>query len=349
MKSRRRFCFFYIFLCLGLFQHKVSAQSPTPTPETNSARLTAAASPAAEENLIHAGDLIDVDIVGSTEFDWRGTLTAEGFLSNINYSENPIYALCESEETVAEKVAESYGKILRAPKVIVKILDRSNRPPAVLYGAVKKNQRFQIKRSVSLGELIIISGGFSEQVSGEIQIFRPKDLNCRKKKSGSVALPVETAEKNNNQNAPADQYINIKISDLLAGGSRSNPQILSGDIITVLEAKPLYITGGVAVPKQISIRSELTLSRAIDSAGGLSKDADAKEIRIFRRNGVETNSIVANLDKIKAGQAEDINLQPFDVVEVPQTGRERRKFPPVVKEFIPAEKQAEKLPLKIID
>ncbi len=346
MKSRKRFCFLYIFFCFGIFQNQVNSQNPTP--EINLTSITAAASPVAEENLIHAGDLIDVDIVGSTEFDWRGTLTAEGFLSNINYSENPIHALCETEETVAKKIAESYSKILREPKVIVKILDRSNRPAAVLYGAVRKNQRFQIKRPVSLSELIIISGGFSEQVSGEIQIFRPKDLNCREKKSVSAAPSVKSTEKDKNT-AADKQYINIKISDLLSGVSLSNPQILSGDIITVLEAKPLYISGGVAAPKQLSIRSQLTLSRAIASAGGLSKDADAKEIRIFRRNGIETTSIVANLEKIKSGEAEDINLQPFDVIEVPQTGRERRKFPPVVREFVPTEKQAEKLPLQIID
>ncbi|MDM7924023.1 MAG: hypothetical protein QUS14_17160 [Pyrinomonadaceae bacterium] len=30
--------------------------------------------------LIHYGDLIDIDVVGSFEYDWRGTLTQEGFI-----------------------------------------------------------------------------------------------------------------------------------------------------------------------------------------------------------------------------------------------------------------------------
>lgn len=346
MKSSKRFRFLYIFLCLVLFQSK--ADSQTTTPELNSPNLVAGYSDA-EDNLIHANDLIDVDVVGSSEFDWRGTLNAEGFLNNVNFTGNPIYALCQSEEAVAVKIAESFGKILREPKVAVKILDRSNRPAAVLFGAVKKNQRFQIKRRISLSELIIISGGFSEQVSGEIQIFRPANLNCSGKNSDSTSPITEPTRQNINITLKTGEYINIKINELLAGAAQSNPQILGGDIITVLEAKPLYITGGVVAPRQIAVRSQLTLSRAIDSAGGLSKDADAREIRIFRRNGIETTSIVADFDKIKAGQAEDVNLQPYDVVEVPQTGRRRRNFPPIVKEFIPDEKQAARLPLKIID
>ena len=35
--------------------------------------------PGSRPDLIHFGDVIDVDVVGSLEFDWRGGLTPEGF------------------------------------------------------------------------------------------------------------------------------------------------------------------------------------------------------------------------------------------------------------------------------
>ena len=347
MKSTQPFRFTYVFFLAAVFLNNVFSQSATPTPEVVAPVVVTPA--VAEENLIHSGDLIDVDIVGSTEFDWRGNLDSDGFLSNVNFSETPIYALCETEEAVAAKVVDSYRKILRDPKVIVKILDRTNRPLAVLYGAVKKNQRFQIKRFVSLSEIIIISGGFTEQVSGEIEIFRPRNLNCSEKKIDIKTTGDDAAQTAAKPVSSAVQPTNIKISDLLSGDARFNPQILGGDIITVSEAKPLYIIGGVVAPKQIPVRAELTLSRAIDSVGGLSKDADTAEIRIFRRSGFETKSIVANLDKIRAGQAADVNLQPFDVIEVPITGGGRKDFSPVVKEFVISEKQSEKLPLTVVD
>ncbi|MGH9819117.1 MAG: hypothetical protein ACRD43_03015, partial [Pyrinomonadaceae bacterium] len=46
-----------------------------------------------EIDLVHYGDVIDVDVVGSLDFDWRGTLNPEGFLDGMERIEDPVYAL----------------------------------------------------------------------------------------------------------------------------------------------------------------------------------------------------------------------------------------------------------------
>src|SRR4051794_28459787 len=51
-----------------------------------------------EGDLIHYGDLIDVDVVGNLDGDWRGTVNPEGFIQGLQYAADPIYALCKSEE-----------------------------------------------------------------------------------------------------------------------------------------------------------------------------------------------------------------------------------------------------------
>ncbi len=297
--------------------------------------------------------MIDVDVIGSTEYDWRGPLNPEGFLNGISFVENPVYGLCRSEEEVAADVAKGYSKLLRDPKVIVRILDRSNRPLSILYGAVKMPQRFQIKRSVLLNELIIVSGGITDKASGEIQIFRAPSLNCLSKVVGNSTQADASAEdKERFVTASQDngqQYINIKISDLLAGKKEANPQILSGDIVTILEAQPIYIIGGVANPKQISTNSKITLSRAIASAGGITKDGNEKRITIYRRGEMETTIIEADLDKIKSEQQKDIVLQAFDIVEVEQSGREKSRFPPLIRTDDRNDKNPAKLPLRIVD
>lgn len=333
------------FFLLSIFlQSSVTGQTSsteiTPEPEKS------------ETELIHFGDLIDVDIVGSVEFDWRGTINPEGFLQGLDYIEEPVYALCKTEEAVAEAVAKGYSKLLRNPIVKVRVLDRSSRPAAIIYGAVKNEQRFQIKRSVYLNELIISSGGITEKASGTIQIFRPAALNCSDKKieKNDAAETIDSRKRfvQTSQTEGAS-YINVKISDLLKGEKDSNPEIFSGDIITVLAADPIYVIGGVAVPKQIASRSEMTLSRAIASAGGLAKDADSGTVTVFRRSGKETKVIEANYEKIDAGQAEDIVLQAFDVVEVAVKGRGKSKFAPIVKVNETEGKNADNLPLRIID
>jgi protein involved in polysaccharide export with SLBB domain len=335
-----------VSLCVFLWQYTVSAQTPTPAPETKTQSDT-------ELNLIHLGDEIEVDVLGSLDYDWRGTLTPEGFLNGLEELSSQVFGLCRSEEEVASEIAKEYSKILRDPKVVVKIIDRTNRPHSTLYGAVKVQQRFQIKRPVFLNELIILAGGFTDKASGEIQIFRPVSLSCAEM-TPPKNQSAETDEKKRERFISArqdngSQFINIRISDLLSGKKEANLQILAGDVITVLEAKPIYVIGGVNTPRQIATRSQMTVSRAIAGAGGLSKDADATRVTVFRRAGNETKIIETDLEKIKANQAEDIVLQAFDIIDVSQKGNARRKYPPILKIDDLSSGSSPKLPLRIID
>ena len=329
-------------LCLLFFQSKVYAQrADNSKPADTNNSETELSENEDTENLIHPGDLIEVDVVGSTEFDWRGGLTPEGFLSGINFVENPIYALCRTEKAVAADVAKGYAKLLRNPQIEVKILDRSQRPVAFLYGAVKNPQRFQIKRAVNLNELLILSGGLTDKVSGEIQILRSRNLSCAAKKNS----------KNPNRAKPASdsEFINVKIADLLEGKPAANPQILTGDVVTVLESKPIYVTGGVANPRQLDARSEINITRAIAAAGGLTKDADPKNITIFRVENKQTRTIDVDYEKIKSGQADDLALRAFDIVDVSQKGKTKSRYSLGFKAAEESLKKSQNLPLKIID
>ncbi len=341
MKRSRFILIIFCFIFCG-----VAAEAQTPLPDNNSSDFDP------ERDLIHFGDVIDIDILGSVEYDWRGTLTPEGFLSGLDFIEEPVFAHCKTEKEVAEAVAAGYSKLLREPKVIVKILDRSKRPVSTIFGAVKKEQRFQIKRPVLLNELIVLAGGLTDRASGEIQIFRPKQVSCveiyrarlqQNSVSDDSGRYVQTSQAN------GSKMIKVKISDLLKGQADSNPQIFSGDIITILEADPIYVIGGVDVPKRISSRSKTTLTRAIAGAGGFSKDAEREKITIFRREGSETKIIEANFKEIEKNPDKDIPLLPFDVVEVGVKGRGKSKLAPIIREEDFASTNSVSLPLQIID
>lgn len=331
-----------IFFCFGSFsvtaQTPVTAETPLPIDP--------------EKDLIHLGDTIDVDILGSVEYDWRGTLTPEGFLSGLNFVEEPVYAQCKTEKEVADSVAKGYTKLLRDPKVVVKIIDRSKRPVSTIFGAVKKSQRFQILRPVYLNELIVLSGGLTDRASGDIQIFRPKNISCvetyRNEQLKNSGMDKQEVFVQASQSG-GSEIINIKIAELLKGKENANPQIFSGDIITIVEADPIYIIGGVASPKRISSRTQTTISRAIASAGGFTKDADSKKITIFRRDGNDTTVIEANYDEIEKDASKDLTLQPFDVIDVGVKGRGKSKLAPIVREDELSAAKSSSLPLKIID
>lgn len=305
-----------------------------------------------EKDLVHPGDTLDIDVVGSVEYDWRGTLTPEGFLSGLNFVDEPVFAQCRTESEISEAVAKGYSKLLREPQVVVKIIDRSKRPVSTVFGAVKNEQRFQIQRPVLLNELIILSGGLTDRASGEIQIFRPKNVSCAAQFRKTKEVFSEDGSRERFVQASATEgteTLNIKISDLLRGKENSNPTIYSGDIVTILEAEPIYVIGGVAVPKRISSRSQTTLSRVIAGAGGFSKDSNPKQITIFRREGNDTKIIEANFDEIEKNADKDIVLKAFDVVDVGVKGRGKSKLAPIVKEEEFSSKNNANLPLKIID
>jgi protein involved in polysaccharide export with SLBB domain len=295
-----------------------------------------------QANLVHFGDLLEVDVIGSYEYDWRGTLTPDGYLDGLDTIENQIYGLCQTEDALSAAVQKELAKTLRDPKVAVRILDRSNRAVAYLSGAVRSPKRFQIKRNVRLNELLVLSGGITDRSSGEISIFRPPNLNCTEPRRSTEGQFVKASQPG------GAQTLNIKISDILRGDPAANPEILSGDIVTVSEAMPVYVIGGVNVPQQISLRNQLTLSRAIATAGGLAKEGNSA-ITIFRREDRETRSIKADLEKIASGQDEDPVLKPFDIVDVPQKGKPKRVRPPVIDKGIPMSSTLRALPLRIVD
>ena len=285
--------------------------------------VLAQTAPPAQSNLVHFGDLIEVDVIGSFEFDWRGSLTPEGFLDGLDTVEDQVYALCRTEEELSAVIQKGLAKTLRDPKVAVRILDRSNRAVAFLTGAVRTPTRFQIKRPIYLNELLIMSGGITDRSSGEISIFRPANVSCTDPKKSTESEFLKASQPG------GAETLSVRISDLLRGDPNSNPRILSGDIVTVSEAFPVYVIGGVTSPQQIPLRNQLTLSRAISMAGGLAKEGNTN-IKIFRREGRETKSVEIDLQKVTGGQAEDPILKPFDIIDVPEKGKPARIRPPVI-------------------
>ena len=298
--------------------------------------------PQSQANLVHFGDLIEVDVIGSFEYDWRGSLTPEGFFDGLDSLENQVYGLCQSEEDLSVTVQKEFAKMLRDPKVVVRILDRSNRAVAFLNGAVRSPQRFQIKRAVYLNELLVLSGGITDRSSGEISVFRPANLSCSEPRKNTEGEFVKASQPR------GAETINIKIADILRGEQAANPRILSGDIVTVSEALPVYVIGGVNSPQRLALRNQLTLSRAIATAGGLAKEGNGN-VTIFRREGRETKLIQADLQKITAGHAENPVLMPFDIVDVPQKGKPSRSRPPVIDKGVSNSLTLASLPLRIID
>jgi len=352
-----------LFVCVALLADWHGAQTPAPTlSPTPEATLTPTPSPTAEAaalpsptptavisvlpplpsptplideaDFIHFGDVIDVDVVGGFDHDWRGRLSPEGDLDGFQTFSDPIRGLCRSEGDVAGSITAVLSKTLREPTVVVRIVDRSGRAVVRMDGAVRTPTRFRLLRPARLRELVIAAGGLTDEASGEITIFRPANLSC----------VLANSPRDN-----AIHTINIKISELLAGKEAADPVILSGDLITVNKAVPIYVIGAVNNPRPIYSRAGMTLTRAIATAGGLAKGAVEQRVTVFRRENGDSKVVEADLEKIRTGASKDVELEAFDIIEVAFRGGANRKYPPAILAGDRNGQPGRELPLRIVD
>jgi polysaccharide export outer membrane protein len=295
-------------------------QTSGPMPSTGNLPTSASLDSQGIRNyLLGPGDTLDIRVFGQPDFSWTGEVDSQGNIEP-HFVETPISALCRSEKDVRKDIVAAYSKYLKNPQVSVRIIGRNSRPPAIVYGAVRAPQRFQMQRRVRLNELIANSGGMTERANGKIQVLHTEPVMCPE--------PGETVEVIDTQNGiyPYKEY---RIADLMAGKEEANPVVRPGDVVTVLEAEPIYITGSVTSPQGLYLRDQMSLTAALAMVGGVRSDGKSSDIRIYRRTttGAQEREVIrADLNAIKKKQKPDVELKPYDIIEVPEANGFKEKF-----------------------
>lgn len=254
------------------------------------------------------GDVLEVKVFGQPELNSTPQVDSEGNLSSLHFIDS-IPAKCRTEKQVQKDIAAAYGRLIKDPQVSVRVLERKSRQPATVSGAVRTAGKVPTERKIRLNELIAASGGITEKAAGTIQILHTEPVLCPGPGEDAESLPV----------AGTVPLQVVKLSDLQAGSV--NPIIRSGDLVLVTEAVPVYITGSVVAPGSVLASDQLTLSKALGMVGGTRKEAKLAEIRIYRQKGTAPQEILkVNFEAIKKNEKPDVLLQPYDVIEVTDSG-----------------------------
>ena len=266
--------------------------------------------------LLGPGDVLEVRVWGQPDLSGTAEVESDGNITAFHFIDKPIRAQCRTEKEVAKDVTAAYRKYIKDPQVSVRVTERKSHPPATVFGAVYAPARLEMKRRVRLNELIASVGGITERANGNIQILHTERVMCPE--PGEVVEP-DTA---------SDGYLKIpfqvyRISDLLAGKEEANPYIRPGDIVRVMEAEPVYITGSVVSPNPLYLREGLTLGRALAMVGGVKKEGKANSVHIIRQKPGSSEQEVVTVDyaAIKKGHSKDVPLKAYDVIEVPEASR----------------------------
>jgi polysaccharide biosynthesis/export protein len=264
--------------------------------------------------LLGPGDVLDLRVYNEPQFNGPLVVDDEGNVA-IPFIEAPIRAQCRSDREIKVDVVKALSRYLNKPQVSLRLTEAKSRPPAVVFGAVRSPSRVQMQRKVKLLDLLATSGGITEAAGGDIQIFHTEPLMCPDPED-LATTPVDTYKPSDPTQVGYDIY---SLRDLKDGKAEANPVVRPGDIVIVQEALPVYIMGAVRSPQGIYLKNNMQLKQAIAMVGGLGKEAKASSIVIWRRKKgqSEPEKMIINYNDIKKEKAKDIELQPYDIVEVP--------------------------------
>ena len=128
--------------------------------------------------------------------------------------------------------------------------------------------------------------------------------------NGSINLPYINKVKAAGV-TPAQLAASIE-SSYRAGKIYTNPTIT---VVMGPSTRFVNVGGAVRQPSRIPFTEDMTLLTAISAAGGFNDFADQKRVRVLRGSKVT----VYDVRKFRRDPSKDVNLQPGDKVEVPQS------------------------------
>lgn len=264
--------------------------------------------------LLGPGDVITVKVFGEPQLDGELEVRDDGNIE-FPFIDKPIVAMCRTDHAIRDDIIKGLSRLIRDPQVSVRIKDRRSRPPAVVFGAVRVPQRIQMQRRVRLLDILAFSGGVvKEQAGNTVMVKHTVPLMCSE--SGPEPTPAPPSILSD------DDFSVYDLTDLATGKVEANPYVNPGDIVIVPEAPPVYITGAVLAPQGVRLREHLSLTQALAMVGGVRKEAKKREITIRRLkpNSSDREAILVNFEAIQKQQQQDVELQPYDIVEVGEAG-----------------------------
>lgn len=293
------------------------ASSQQPQASTQQARTDAPAqavssssSPVTDSRYrIGPGDVLELRVLRAPELSREAIRVDQNGMIRIPMIDYDVPASCRTENELAEQIATIYLRYKRNPHVDVFVKEYQSKPVAVI-GAVSQPGKFQMQRKMRLLELLAYVNGPTEHAGRTINVIH-----------AGVIDQCETGAANQ-QAEDMQSFVAYKLSDLMRGDPAANPYVNPGDIITVPEAEQAYVVGNVARPTNIPLRETVTLTRAIAMAGGTLRDTRTDHIRIVRQlpGSTQKTELIVDLRAISRQRAEDIVLQPNDIVEVQESG-----------------------------
>lgn len=246
-------------------------------------------------------DILDISVLQAPELRTTAIVPANGVISMPWIGD--VQVLNATTDSLSKEIGDRLrGRYITDPFVTVAVRQYASQPVSI-FGLVKSPGVKQLKGEKTLLDLIVMADGV-DATAGTIQILR-YSYNADGTRSGIA------------------QKIDINAEDLLQNGNSDlNVPIYPGDVINVLKAGTVRVYGDVRQPAEIVMKSGKTLNvtQAIIFSGGFTPTAKQDDAFILRYTpeGIR-QEIPVSAGKMVSGEIPDMNLQPDDILVVPNS------------------------------
>ncbi len=235
--------------------------------------------------LLGPGDLIEVKVFESDKLNTIARISSRGYVSLPLLGEVSLKGKTahEAETFIETKYKDSY---IKNPHISVFVKEHHSQKVTVV-GEVEKPGTYDYPSRQRLVDALAIAGGLTE-------------------KAGQIVHVRRTSSESDD----SSQTFLIKLDELInEGKSELNIGINGGDVIFVPEAGLYYVDGAVRKPGEYHIKENLSVRKALLSAGGLATYANKKDLVLMRKteNG--------NREEIKIDLQNDIKTAEETIIK----------------------------------
>lgn len=245
-------------------------------------------------------------------------------------------------EQKIEEVLEANGLVTHAD-VSVSVKEHKSKPITIV-GAVPHPMVYEADRPVTLLEVLAEAGGIANDAGDAVIVSRPSqeavsDTGEPPEIGSEQPLPTKAppaaaslnSSAANAEPPPLANTITVNLSNLMeTGDTANNIALQAGDVVTVPHAGVVYVLGAVGRAGGYVLsndRSQLTTLKILSLAGGLTRTAKSEKAVIVRKdNAGQQHDVPIDLKKVLNRKAEDLQLQPSDILYVPESGSKQALF-----------------------
>ncbi|WP_169747069.1 polysaccharide biosynthesis/export family protein [Edaphobacter aggregans] len=261
---------------------------PNPAPPAQIPVESHATSP---DVILESGDLLTVSVAGAPEYRYEVRVSSEGSISLPMLGNVKVAGLSTllAERTVAQRLQEK--GFFNDPQVSIFVKEYATAGISVL-GEVLKPGIYPLPGNRTLLDAISAGGGLTPKAGKSVTITH------RDGKDNPETVPLSRDN----------------------GQTMTNMAVQPGDTIVVSKAGMVYVVGDVKEPTGIIMDNpHLTVLQAVAMAHGTNPTAKLKSARLIHKANSSPQDTPIPLDKILAAKSPDLELQPDDVVFVPNS------------------------------